>query len=218
VVILVALLGVGVGAVLALLADAASMSDIGGPGWSLRGNGALVVPLAGGTAALAAGWVALAYWRTAKRGILVGGLIAGMVTLVLELTASFAPIALFGGAWSSIGVDAAVATPALLLFLVALAVACGLGLAAWMAGPRPRPMLVAGGVVAALAVAVILLARPLTFYLLPLLVPVGVAAPPLRVRVPPACEGSAKAPATWAACAVLLVALVAGFLIAQSSP
>ena len=52
---LVTLLAATSGVALALLAELLSKSDIGGPGWSLRGNGALIVPFGVGPAVVAGG-------------------------------------------------------------------------------------------------------------------------------------------------------------------
>jgi hypothetical protein len=65
---------------------ALSNTEIGGPGWTLRGNGALVVVFGGVAMLLAAGWVVLAQraWRSTVA--------AGVLTLVLELGFVLLPV------------------------------------------------------------------------------------------------------------------------------
>ena len=55
------------GAALWWATDRLSRSDVGGPGWSLRGNGALIVPVLEFPLLLAAGWAALALLARAGR-------------------------------------------------------------------------------------------------------------------------------------------------------
>lgn len=65
------------GAALWWATDWLSQSDVGGPGWSLRGNGAIIVPVIGFPLLLAAGWAALALLaqagRRTPRWLLVAG-------------------------------------------------------------------------------------------------------------------------------------------------
>ena len=83
---LTALLGLVGGALLGLATLVLSNTDLGGPGWSLRGNGALIVPFAGGPTLLTGGWVLLA------RGHPGVAVLAAALTLVIELGVGFAPI------------------------------------------------------------------------------------------------------------------------------
>src|SRR4051812_13589039 len=83
---LVLAVGIACGAALQRLTVLLSSTDIGGPGWSLRGNGALIVLFGGMAMLLAGGWTFLAR-RTWPRAILAGGL-----ALVLELAITFGPI------------------------------------------------------------------------------------------------------------------------------
>src|SRR5690349_10953691 len=89
--------GLVAGIALALLTALLSNSNIGGDGWSLSGNGALIVPFALGPAVLAAGWVMLALREAGNAAWLNGGLGAGGVALVLSLLANLAPISGLGG-------------------------------------------------------------------------------------------------------------------------
>ena len=89
----VALAAFAAGLALVLLMHLLANSDVGGPGWSLRGNGALIVPFGLGPAAMCAGWVALvlrfrrrASWLTLAAGALVVALVllvAGLAALSL---------------------------------------------------------------------------------------------------------------------------------------
>jgi hypothetical protein len=85
---LTAVLGLVAGGLLAVATFAVSHTDIGGPGWSLGGNGALIVPFAVGPALLAGGWV---YVLEARPG---RALAAGLITLAPGLLLAFAPIVL----------------------------------------------------------------------------------------------------------------------------
>ena len=148
------------GALVGAITTTLSNADIGGPGWSLRGNGALIVEFAAGPALLAGGWVLLALWRPGR------SLLAAVVTLAIELALGFGPI-LAGPAPGS--------HTALLVGLVAavLAVLAGLGLV-W---PPDRPSVLAGLSTLLLSTALTLALPFLLFVLAPLLVPVVVAAP-----------------------------------------
>src|SRR5436305_5054459 len=79
--------GVGLlaGLLIAWLTLWLSTSDLGGPGWSLRGNGALVVEFSAAPAVLAGGWVAFGRgWRAA--------VLAGLLTLAIAAGLAFSPI------------------------------------------------------------------------------------------------------------------------------
>ena len=56
---ILALLGILAGLVLSLLTTLVSRSDISGNGWSLNGNGALIIPFGLGPAIVAGGWAAI---------------------------------------------------------------------------------------------------------------------------------------------------------------
>jgi len=88
--------GLVAGGAIVLLTAVAAGSDIGGDGWSLRGNGALVVPFALGTAVLAGGWTALALHagRDARWRLL--GVGAALVAAALG-AAQIPLLALLGG-------------------------------------------------------------------------------------------------------------------------
>ena len=55
----VALIGLGSGVALWLLTTLLSRSTISGNGWSLAGNGALIIPFGLGPAVVAGGWTAI---------------------------------------------------------------------------------------------------------------------------------------------------------------
>src|SRR5919202_1453644 len=84
-----AIAGLLVGLLVYALTAAASQSDIGGPGWTLRGNGALVVLFGLLPGLLAAGWV----WLAARR--LTRPALAALAALALGV--GFGPILLGPG-------------------------------------------------------------------------------------------------------------------------
>lgn len=88
--------GLGVGIVIDLLTALVASSDIGGDGWTLRGNGALVVPFALGTAVLAGGWTALALHAGGDARWPLLGAAAGLVAAVLGASQVLL-LALLGG-------------------------------------------------------------------------------------------------------------------------
>jgi len=85
------------GSVVWLLADRLSRSDVGGIGWSLRGNGALIVPFVFGPALLGAGWAALLLWHRGIPSWVGGAALAGAAALGFAFLGSFVPILLLGG-------------------------------------------------------------------------------------------------------------------------
>jgi hypothetical protein len=159
--LLVGLLG---GVAVVLLTAAASRSDIGGPGWTLRGNGALIVLFGLVPSLLAAGWVWLAE-RSPPRGV-----VAGLVMLVLELAFGFSPILL--GA-SDPGATLKPAVAVLILALIA-------GLAVGRVRRR-RPVLVSLGLTA-VAILITLLPTGAAYLLVPILLPILVATPSLATH------------------------------------
>jgi hypothetical protein len=111
------LAGVGLRAFTELVAQ----SNISGPGWSFRGNGALVVPFAGGPTLLAAGWAMLTLlWRGDGRWAW-GGLTAGILVMPVSLLGGIVPVIT--------GPDAPLATMLLGLAVALLSLAGGLLLA-----------------------------------------------------------------------------------------
>lgn len=75
--------GVVAGVAIDLLTALVGASDIGGDGWTLRGNGSLVVPFSLGTGVLAGGWTALALHAGRSPRWLSLGILAGLVAAVL---------------------------------------------------------------------------------------------------------------------------------------
>jgi len=90
--LLTGLLGALAGVGLAVVTDALSRSEICGANWSLSGNGALVVPVAGVPGVLVGGWTALARWRVRDRRWTAAGLTAGLVALSIGALTSFGPV------------------------------------------------------------------------------------------------------------------------------
>ena len=199
---LAALLGRLGGTAIMALAFVVSRSDLAVFGSTLRGNGALVVPMAGAPAVLALGWSALALGLRADRRRVAGGArlprllavpLAGLATLPLGLVLAYAP--LLGR------------PPVLAAALLAPAVGWALAALATRLGRR--------GLLAGTALALVLLAVPGSFVLaLPLAVvlPLVADGPP-----PPAGGGAWSAGGLAAACALLLVALLAGLFIGAVS-
>jgi hypothetical protein len=89
--------GLVAGVLIGVLTRLATASDIGGDGWSLSGNGALIVPFALGSGVLAGGWTALALHALGRARWLTLGLAAGVVTALLGFS-QLLLIALFGAA------------------------------------------------------------------------------------------------------------------------
>jgi hypothetical protein len=155
-------LGLAGGALLAWATLALSNTDIGGPGWSLRGNGALIVEFAGGPALLAGGWV----WLVRRR--LGLALAAAVLTLLIEMVVGFAPIVFLAGPGPA-------ASAPLLIGLLPAIVACLVGLA--LALPRTRGALLASALVCLGVVALTLGLPFLLFILAPLLLPLVLVMP-----------------------------------------
>ncbi|HEY3062168.1 MAG TPA: hypothetical protein VGL99_24620 [Chloroflexota bacterium] len=152
-------IGFAAGIAVALLTLALSNTDIGGPNWSLRGNGALIVLFAGGATLLTFGWLLLAH------RVLAPAALGAVSVVVLELAFTFAPIALEP---SNIVLPLVVAT-------LALALLVGVGLA------RGRGA-TAGAVFTAVVLLLSLAPVGLQFLLLPLALPLVVALPSLWVH------------------------------------
>src|SRR5438876_9679423 len=77
------LIGVGSGIGIWLLTTLLSRSTISGNGWSLSGNGALIVPFGLGPAVVAAGWTAIILRMRGHPRWLQLGLASGLVGLAL---------------------------------------------------------------------------------------------------------------------------------------
>lgn len=151
-------LGLLAGIAIARATLALSATDIGGPGWSLRGNGALVVEFTAAPAVLAGGWVSLS-----GRGPRLALAAAG-VTLALELAIGFGPILT--------SLDSRV-----LVDVCAPLAALGAGLL------LARRWSLVTAMLTGVAVVVLVLGLPsLAFVLGPLLVPVILALPSLTER------------------------------------
>ena len=153
-------LGLVGGALLSWATLALSNTDIGGPGWSLRGNGALIVEFAGGPALLAGGWVLL------TRGHARLAALAAALTLLIELGVGFGPVLV--GPRAGLPAQLLVGLwPAMVALLV------GLGLAP----PRSRQSLVTSVGVCVLVVGLSLGLPFLLFVVAPLLLPLVLVTP-----------------------------------------
>jgi hypothetical protein len=186
------LFGLVAGAVFGLLAYAASRTTIGGPSWSLSGNGSLVILFAGSGAALAGGWFALAERARGNPAWRTRAVLAALAIFVLELAFGFAPV-LLAGALASAGAQ---------LILVGLLVVLALTVGVALAGGGLR----AGQITALLALLLTLPTFGLAALLLPLFLPLTMAMPALSL-----------ARGAWLAanCLALLLALVAGVFASQ---
>jgi hypothetical protein len=154
--------GVGLvgGALLGWATLVLSNTDIGGPGWSLRGNGALIVEFAAGPALLAGVWI----WLVRRR---IGpAVLAATLTLLIELGAGFGPILAGPSPGSRLPV---------LVGVVPAAVALGVGVA--LVWPPDRQAVVLAVAIFLLATALSLSAPFLVFILAPLLLPLVVVMP-----------------------------------------
>ncbi|MBJ7598992.1 MAG: hypothetical protein DLM67_07255 [Candidatus Nephthysia bennettiae] len=89
----VAVAGLATGVVLGLMTSLLAARGPSGEGWSLRGNGALIVPFGLAPALVAAGWAAIvAHFRGLPRWPLLGALagLVGVGLVVLSLVALIA--------------------------------------------------------------------------------------------------------------------------------
>jgi hypothetical protein len=97
----VAVIGLVAGVLLGLLTSFLAVSGPSGDGWSLRGNGALIVPFGLVPAVLAAGWTAIvAHFRGFPHWLALGAG-AGIVGLAL-VALSLLPLATGGSAAASV--------------------------------------------------------------------------------------------------------------------
>jgi hypothetical protein len=158
-----AAIGLLAGVVVSLATYALSNSDIGGPGWSLHGNGALIVIFALGPALLGAGWVWLA------RRSVSSAVIAGAAVLAIELLFGFGPIML--GPTPTLSFALIVAAP----LLAALA-------GYLLAGSERATGRVPGIVTLLIAALLSLGVQGLAYVLVAVLVPVVLATPVLVPR------------------------------------
>jgi hypothetical protein len=92
---MIALLGVIAGVLLWILTIALSRSQLSGNGWSLSGNGALIIPFGLGPAAVAGGWAAIILRMRGHPRWLQLGVGSGLVGLAL-MAGSFLSLIAFG--------------------------------------------------------------------------------------------------------------------------
>ena len=102
---LIALLGVIAGFLLWILTAALSRSGLSGDGWSLSGNGALIIPFGLGPAVVAGGWAAIILRMRGHRRWLQLGVASGLVGLALTAGSLLSLIA-FGPAGRDAGATA----------------------------------------------------------------------------------------------------------------
>jgi hypothetical protein len=159
-------LGMAGGMALYLGTIVLSGSDVGGPGWSLRGNGALALPFTVVPALLAAGWAALSLMGRGAPHARMAVVVAGAAVLLMALTIVFAPIFAEGG-------QEAVGAAMPLLALLA-----GVLLVGWVGGRRRIAALI-GGAAWLLVLLSIVLLKPIFYILAPLLLAPIVAWPVL---------------------------------------
>ena len=205
--VLVTLLGALAGIALAVATDAVSRTTIGGPNWSLSGNGALVVLFTGVPAVLAGGWASLARWRVRDARWGTVGLVVGAVALVAAGLASFGPVIVV----NMVGEATLEAVAITYVVPPVLAFVGGIGSGLWV-GVTRRGVLVAVG----LAVVVFGLAVLNPFVLVPLgfilALPLLAAAPVLFSRGRVRLFGSG-----WlvVACVALAIGVIGGLIGAQ---
>jgi hypothetical protein len=212
---LMALLGLLAGALIWLATDLVSKSDIGGPGWSLRGNGALIVPFAAGPALLAGGWTGLVLWRRRERRWVEGAALAGTLAAAAGLGGALLPAVLLGlvqptpegpelgGPASVLMLASSVAPP-----LVALLTG------AWLADRYARPVRRRLAPSAAVCIAVAIVSWLAGAFLMPLLLPLAILIP-LLASAPPA--PARHGPAWLAAGLVVLPLSLAAGIFATAS-
>jgi hypothetical protein len=104
---LIALLGVIAGIVLWVLTIAAGRSGLSGNGWSLSGNGALIIPFGLGPAIVAGGWTAIILRMRGHRRWLQLGIASSLVGMALTAGSllsliAFGPAARDAGATASL--------------------------------------------------------------------------------------------------------------------
>src|SRR3989475_1842616 len=102
---LIALAGVIAGIVLWVLTILLSRSNVSGNGWSLSGNGALIIPFGLGPAVVAGGWTATILRMRGHRRWLQLGIASGLVGLALTAGSLLSLIA-FGPAGRDAGATA----------------------------------------------------------------------------------------------------------------
>ena len=88
-----ALIGVGCGIGIWLLTTLLSRTTISGNGWSLAGNGALIIPFGLGPAIVAAGWTAIILRMRGHPRWLQLGFASGLIALVLVLGSALSLVA-----------------------------------------------------------------------------------------------------------------------------
>ncbi len=218
------LLGTLAGIALAVVTDALSRTNWGGPNWSFVGNGALVVLFSGVPAVAAGGWVALALWRVFHPRWGAAALAAGLATLAAAGFAGFGPVL----ALALQGLDTPEAPATLeaarltlattFVAPIALAVVAGLLLTSVLVRLTRRGA-AAELVLALLACVVALVPRGFfvwVFLLAPLLLPLMVSLPTIvtagQVRRGPPLIGN-----LWlaGACVALTAGVLAGVIAAQ---
>ncbi len=102
---LIALLGVIAGVLLWIVTIVLSNSRLSGNGWSLSGNGALIVPFGIGPAVVAGGWTAIILRMRGHRRWLPLGIASGLVGLALT-AGSLLSLIVFGSAGRDAGATA----------------------------------------------------------------------------------------------------------------
>jgi hypothetical protein len=169
------------GILVVALAEPLSRSDFGGPGWSLKGNGALIVPFALGPAILGVCWGALAVlrWDALVDRWQFAAIVAGAVSLAAGLIFTLLPVlAGPGGATAFYPVLLGVGIP-----LAALA--AGLLQAQHLFGPLGRRALLVSVGVWAIVALVNLLAWGMSALFQPFVLPLLVALPSLTSKPAP---------------------------------
>jgi hypothetical protein len=102
---LVALAGVFAGALLWILTAAVGRTHLSGSGWSLSGNGVLIIPFGIGPAVVAGGWAAIILRMRGHPRWLQLGIASGVVGLGL-VSASLLSLIVFGPAHRDAGATA----------------------------------------------------------------------------------------------------------------
>jgi hypothetical protein len=92
---LVALVGLVAGVILSIVTAVAGRSHLSGPGWSLAGNAALIIPFGLGPALVAGGWAAVILRMRGHPRWLQLGIGSGLIGLAL-VSASLLSLVAFG--------------------------------------------------------------------------------------------------------------------------